>query len=84
MHRDLKPENILFGIEDESSKIYVVDFGISKIYRDAQGNILPFRDNASFIGTTRYASIAAHKGHELSRKDDIESLIYVLLYFMKG
>ncbi|CAK92946.1 unnamed protein product (macronuclear) [Paramecium tetraurelia] len=84
VHRDLKPENILFGIEDESSKIYVVDFGISKIYRDAQGNILPFRDNASFIGTTRYASIAAHKGHELSRKDDIESLIYVLLYFMKG
>lgn len=44
----------------------------------------PFRDNASFIGTTRYASIAAHKGHELGRKDDIESLIYVLLYFMKG
>ncbi|CAD8203817.1 unnamed protein product [Paramecium octaurelia] len=84
VHRDLKPENILFGIEDESSKIYVVDFGISKIYLDAQGNILPFRDNASFIGTTRYASIAAHKGHELSRKDDIESLIYVLLYFMKG
>ncbi|CAD8092181.1 unnamed protein product [Paramecium primaurelia] len=84
VHRDLKPENILFGIEDESSKIYVVDFGISKIFRDAQGNILPFRDNASFIGTTRYASIAAHKGYELSRKDDIESLIYVLLYFMKG
>jgi len=35
VHRDLKPENILFGIEDESSKIYVVDFGISKIFRDA-------------------------------------------------
>jgi len=46
--------------------------------------ISPFRDNTSFIGTTRYASIAAHKGFELSRKDDIESLIYVLLYFMKG
>ncbi|CAD8086168.1 unnamed protein product [Paramecium primaurelia] len=84
VHRDLKPENVLFGIDDESSKIYVVDFGISKIFRDKNGNIHPFRDNTSFIGTTRYASIAAHKGFELSRKDDIESLIYVLLYFMKG
>ncbi|CAK87070.1 unnamed protein product (macronuclear) [Paramecium tetraurelia] len=84
VHRDLKPENVLFGIDDESSKIYVVDFGISKIFRDKNGNIHPFRDNTSFIGTTRYASIAAHKGFELSRKDDIESLIYVLLYFIKG
>ncbi|CAD8100822.1 unnamed protein product [Paramecium sonneborni] len=84
VHRDLKPENVLFGVDDECSKIYVVDFGISKVYRDKHGNIHPFRDNTSFIGTTRYASIAAHKGYELSRKDDIESLIYVLLYFMKG
>ncbi|CAD8170225.1 unnamed protein product [Paramecium pentaurelia] len=84
VHRDLKPENILFGIDDECSKIYVIDFGISKIFRDKNGKIHPFRDNTSFIGTTRYASIAAHKGYELSRKDDIESLIYVLLYFMKG
>lgn len=44
----------------------------------------PFRDGTSFIGTTRYASIAAHKGYELSRKDDLESLMYVLLYFIKG
>jgi len=44
----------------------------------------PFRENKPFIGTTRYASIAAHKGHEISRKDDIESLFFVLLYFLKG
>ncbi|CAD8043138.1 unnamed protein product [Paramecium primaurelia] len=84
VHRDLKPENILFGLDNESSKIYVVDFGISKIYLDKIGRIIPFRDGTSFIGTTRYASIAAHKGYELSRKDDLESLMYVLLYFIKG
>jgi len=39
----------------------------------------PFRDNKPFLGTSRYASIAAHKGHEISRKDDLESLGYVLL-----
>jgi hypothetical protein len=43
-----------------------------------------FKDNKPFIGTTRYASIAAHKGYELGRKDDIESLIYVLLFFLRG
>ncbi|CAK85305.1 unnamed protein product (macronuclear) [Paramecium tetraurelia] len=84
VHRDLKPENILFGLDNESSKIYVVDFGISKIYLDKMERIIPFRDGTSFIGTTRYASIAAHKGYELSRKDDLESLMYVLLYFIKG
>jgi casein kinase I family protein HRR25 len=44
----------------------------------------PFQENKPFIGTTRYASLAAHKGHELSRKDDLESLIYVLIFFFKG
>ena len=43
-----------------------------------------FKDNKPFIGTTRYASIAAHKGYELGRKDDMESMIYVLIFFLKG
>ena len=44
----------------------------------------PFNDKKSFIGTTRYASIAAHKGHEIGRKDDVESLFYVLIYLITG
>jgi casein kinase I family protein HRR25 len=43
-----------------------------------------FKDNKPFIGTTRYASLAAHKGYELGRKDDLESMMYVLLFFLKG
>lgn len=49
-------------------------------------NILvrPMRENKPFVGTSRYASIDAHKGHELGRKDDLESLGYVLIFLFKG
>lgn len=92
LHRDIKPENVLVGRDNESNILYLVDFGISKFYRDSKGahmyNILRyfrvFKENKPFIGTTRYASIAAHKGQELSRKDDLESLGYMLIYMLKG
>ncbi|KAM3133923.1 hypothetical protein pb186bvf_014038 [Paramecium bursaria] len=77
VHRDLKPENILMS--KDVDQIYIVDFGISKIFTD-----MPFRDDKSFMGTTRYASIAAHKGFEIARKDDLESLFYVIIYFLRG
>ncbi|CAD8065326.1 unnamed protein product [Paramecium sonneborni] len=84
LHRDLKPENIILGIGREISKLYLIDFGISKIYRDSQGRHITFKEYKSFIGTTRYASITAHLGYELGRKDDLESLMYILLYFLRG
>jgi casein kinase 1 len=84
VHRDLKPENILTGRDKEKNTIYLVDFGISKYYRDEKGQHIEFNENKPFIGTTRYASIAAHKGVELGRKDDLESLAYVLIYMAKG
>jgi serine/threonine protein kinase len=64
--------------------IYLIDFGISKIYKDKNNRHISFKDNKPFIGTTRYAAIAAHEGHELGRKDDLESLAYVLIFFLKG
>lgn len=84
VHRDIKPENILMGRSDKTNQCYMVDFGISKIYRDSNGIHIPYRDKKSFIGTTRYASISAHSGIEISRKDDLESLIYVLVFLFKG
>ncbi|CAD8076506.1 unnamed protein product [Paramecium sonneborni] len=81
LHRDIKPENIMI---DENNRFYLIDFGISKIFLKKNGSILPFKDRQPFIGTSRYASIAAHKGNELGRKDDLESMFYVLLYFIYG
>ncbi|CAK82001.1 unnamed protein product (macronuclear) [Paramecium tetraurelia] len=81
VHRDLKPENILMSKDNDA--IYIVDFGISKIYC-IQGEHMPFKSDKTFMGTPRYASVAAHLGHEISRKDDLESLFYVILYFLRG
>lgn len=84
VHRDLKPENILTGRDKEKNAIYLVDFGISKYFKDEKNQHIEFNESKPFIGTTRYASISAHKGHELGRKDDLESLAYVLIYLLKG
>ncbi|CAD8065708.1 unnamed protein product [Paramecium sonneborni] len=82
VHRDLKPENIMMG-KQNTSIVYLVDFGVSKSILD-KGRHIPFKDRKSFIGTTRYASIAAHKGFEISRKDDLESMMYVIIYLILG
>lgn len=84
VHRDMKPENMLMGKGDKQNQCFIVDFGISKVWRDANGTHIPYRDKKSFIGTTRYASLSAHHGIEISRKDDLESLIYVLIFLYKG
>lgn len=84
MHRDIKPENIIVGKESRSEVLYLVDYGISKYFRDIDGQHIPPTTGKPFLGTTRYASIAAHLGEETSRKDDLESLGYVLVYLFKG
>ncbi|CAD8132010.1 unnamed protein product [Paramecium pentaurelia] len=84
IHRDLKPENVLVGKDKEKDQLYLVDFGIAKQFKDKDDKHIPFKDNKPFLGTSRYASIAAHKGYELSRKDDLESLGYMLIFLLKG
>ncbi|CAD8098732.1 unnamed protein product [Paramecium sonneborni] len=84
LHRDIKPENVLVGKEDQENQLFIVDFGISKFYKDENESHISFRDKQPFIGTTRYASINAHKGYSLSRRDDMESLGYMLIFLLKG
>lgn len=72
------------GRNETADTCCLIDFGISKYYKDSKGKHIPKRDKKSFIGTTRYASISAHQGIELSRKDDLESIGYVLIFLLKG
>lgn len=84
LHRDIKPENFVVGSQDSSSQIFLIDFGLSKQYKNSEGqHILPKECNG-LIGTARYASINAHLGKELSRRDDLESIGYTLIYFAIG
>ena len=84
IHRDIKPENFVIGKDKKSHTIYIIDFGLAKRYRDSNSHQhIPFRENKTLTGTARYASIHSHLGLESSRRDDLESMCYVVIYLFK-
>jgi serine/threonine protein kinase len=85
IHRDIKPDNLVTGVGKRHKIIYLIDFGLCKKYWDSKKEKhLRCRKERKLIGTARFASINSHNGLDLSRRDDLESFCYVLLYFLKG
>lgn len=85
VHRDIKPDNFVFGRNKDRKNLYLIDLGLAKKYRSSSTYLhIPEKTGKSLIGTARYASINVHNGNEQSRRDDLESLGYCLLFFVLG
>jgi len=85
IHRDMKPDNFLMGLGKKGNLVYVIDFGLAKKFRDLRTHQhIPYRENKNLTGTARYTSINTHLGIEQSRRDDMEALGYILIYFLQG
>ena len=85
IHRDIKPGNFTIGRGEFKDVIYMIDFGLSKRYREGINNAhIAYKDGKGLTGTSRYASLFTHYGIEQSRRDDIEGMGYNLVFLLKG
>ncbi|RNF06184.1 casein kinase I [Trypanosoma rangeli] len=85
VHQDMKPENFVFGNGKKGHVLHLIDFGLSKVYwnRRTQAHI-PFCEGKPLTGTARYCSTWTHRGFEQSRRDDLEAIGFILVYFLVG
>ena len=85
IHRDVKPDNCVMGSDELNENLYLIDFGLAKKYRSSRTlEQYPMIKKKKLTGTARYASIHALEGLEQSRRDDMESVGYVMAYLLRG
>eukprot|EP00443_Scrippsiella_acuminata_P078350 CAMPEP_0115545512 /NCGR_PEP_ID=MMETSP0271-20121206/92645_1 /TAXON_ID=71861 /ORGANISM="Scrippsiella trochoidea, Strain CCMP3099" /LENGTH=384 /DNA_ID=CAMNT_0002978867 /DNA_START=128 /DNA_END=1283 /DNA_ORIENTATION=+ len=82
IHQDIKPENFVLGVKERQHHVYMIDFGLSGRYYDKSH--IQMQRYEGFVGSARYASINAHRGLQLSRRDDMQAAGHMLLYFVLG
>jgi len=76
---------LVMGVGKHADLVYLIDFGLSKEFRDPDTHMhIPYKDALGLTGTATFASIHSHLGVELGRRDDLESLAYILICFLRG
>lgn len=84
IHRDIKPDNFTAGRGKHAHRVFIIDFGLAKKFMSSDGKHIKYKDGKSLTGTARYASINTHIGIEQARRDDMEGIGYVFMYFLRG
>jgi len=82
VHRDIKPANFLFGLNNQGHILHLIDFGFCKKYKLSNDKHILFKTTSNIIGTMNFISLNIHKKIEPTRRDDIESIIYILLFLL--
>jgi len=83
VHRDIKPDNYMFGVRGRQHHLYLIDFGLSKRYFKQRHHV-QLRRTVTLTGTAPYASLNSHRCVELSRRDDLEAMGFMLVYLFRG